>query len=223
MIFKSSCEDYPPPPHTYKLEDTLVQVNKIEKERMEMRNKFQINRIEEEDEEGEEKQMEKEDVENNRRTKTNSNGTDEKIHSLSDPESRDGKTIPKVDSLELEDIVNRERESLEDTVKRVISERKITNLHIVSSTDHQQTQISFSVKFDQVEDLVLQLQNLGKSYLAKLSIRIFDSKKALVVCPTLPSVSSPPLFTWARTRNPGRMGQRETTRRSMQWRSSIPP
>ena len=119
-------------------------------ERVELRNKFQINRIEEEEEEGEEK----EDAETDRGTKTNSNGTEEKIHSP---------LVLKEESLELEDMVNRETESLEDIVKRVISERKITNLHIVSSADLQQTQISFSVPFDQVEDLVLKLQNLGKS------------------------------------------------------------
>ena len=66
-------------------------------------------------------------------------------------------------------------ESLEDIVKRVISERQITNLHIVSSTDRQQTQFSFSVQFDQVEDLVIELQNNGLGQLENTSLSVFPS------------------------------------------------
>ena len=68
-------------------------------------------------------------------------------------------------------------ESLEDIVKRVISERKITNLHTVSSTDHQQTQFSFSVPFDQVEDLLIDLQNNGLGQLENTSLSVFPSSK----------------------------------------------
>ena len=147
----------------------MFQVNKIEeeadigvlRERVEMRNKFKINRIEESDEEGQNIKMEREDVEIDLRTKTNR--IEEEINAPLVPETREGKKVVKWESLELEDIVNRERESLEDIVKRVISQRKITNLHIVSSNDKQQTQISFSVQFAQVEDLVLELQNHGQS------------------------------------------------------------
>ena len=66
-------------------------------------------------------------------------------------------------------------ESLEDIVKRVISERKITNLHIVSSTDQQQTQFSFSVQFEEVEDLVIDLQNNGLGQLENTSLSVFPS------------------------------------------------
>ena len=66
-------------------------------------------------------------------------------------------------------------ESLEDIVKRVLEERKISNLHIVSSTDKQQTQFSFSVQFEEVEDLLIQLQNNGLGQLEKTSLSVFPS------------------------------------------------
>ena len=89
-------------------------------EKVEIRNKFKISRIEEEPEEEEEIKMEKEDVGTDRKTETSSNGTEGKIHSLLVPEAKDGKKCLRWESLELENIVNRERESLEDIVKRVI-------------------------------------------------------------------------------------------------------
>ena len=66
-------------------------------------------------------------------------------------------------------------ESLEDIVKRVISEKKISNLHIVSSSDRQQTQFSFSVQFDLVEDLVIELQNNGLGQLENTSLSVFPA------------------------------------------------
>ena len=52
---------------------------------------------------------------------------------------------------------------------------KISNLHIVSSTDKQQTQFSFSVQFEEVEDLLIQLQNNGLGQLEKTSLSVFPS------------------------------------------------
>ena len=91
-------------------------------------------------------------------------------------ENRKDKKFLKWESLELEDIVSREREeSLEDIVNRVISDRQISNLHIMSSSDNQQTRVSFSVQFDLVEDLVIELQNNGLGQLENTSLSVFPA------------------------------------------------
>ena len=68
-----------------------------------------------------------------------------------------------------------EWESLEDIVRRVIAQREISSLHVVSSTDGKQTQFSFCVPFDQVEDLLLELQNTGLGQLDSTSLSVFPS------------------------------------------------
>ena len=68
-----------------------------------------------------------------------------------------------------------EWESLEDIVTRVIAQREISSLHIVSSTDKMQTQFSFFVPFDVVEDLILELQNNGLGQLDNTSLSVFPS------------------------------------------------
>ena len=69
-----------------------------------------------------------------------------------------------------------EWESLEDIVRRVIAQREISSLHtVVSSTDGKQTQFSFCVPFDQVEDLLLELQNNGLGQLDHTSLSVFPS------------------------------------------------
>ena len=68
-----------------------------------------------------------------------------------------------------------EWESLEDIVRRVITQREISSLHVVSSTDGRQTQFSFCVPFDQVEDLLLELQNNGLGQLDHTSLSVFPS------------------------------------------------
>ena len=66
-------------------------------------------------------------------------------------------------------------EATEDIVKRVIAEKPIGSLHIVNSVDKKQTQISFCVCFDQVEDLLLELQNNGIGQVDHSSISVFPS------------------------------------------------
>ena len=66
-------------------------------------------------------------------------------------------------------------ETMEDIVKRVIAKKPISSLHIVSSNDKKQTQISFCVSFDQVEDLLLELQNNGIGQVEQTSISVFPS------------------------------------------------
>ena len=79
------------------------------------------------------------------------------------PESENNKTVKHVKELEtqqsVEDIL--ELETMEDIVKRLLAGRNIRDLHIVSSADSKQTQISFCVGLDQVEDLLLELQRNG--------------------------------------------------------------
>jgi len=54
-----------------------------------------------------------------------------------------------------------EWEPLEDIVKKVITNKKTSSPHIVQSADNTQTQISFCVPFEEVENLLLDLQNQG--------------------------------------------------------------
>ena len=68
-----------------------------------------------------------------------------------------------------------EWESLEDIVTRVIAQREISSLHIVSTADKMQTQFSFCVPFDLVEDLILELQNNGLGQLDNTSLSVFPS------------------------------------------------
>ena len=79
------------------------------------------------------------------------------------PESENNKTVKHIKGLEtqqsVEDIL--ELETMEDIVKRLLAGRNIRDLHIVSSADSKQTQISFCVGLDQVEDLLLELQRNG--------------------------------------------------------------
>ena len=79
------------------------------------------------------------------------------------PESENNKTVKHIKELEtqqsVEDIL--ELETMEDIVKRLLAGRNIRDLHIVSSADSKQTQISFCVGLDQVEDLLLELQRNG--------------------------------------------------------------
>ena len=79
------------------------------------------------------------------------------------PEGENSKTVKHIKELEtqqsVEDIL--ELETMEDIVKRLLAGRNIRDLHIVSSADSKQTQISFCVGLDQVEDLLLELQRNG--------------------------------------------------------------
>ena len=79
------------------------------------------------------------------------------------PENENNKTVKHIKELEtqqsVEDIL--ELETMEDIVKRLLAGRNIRDLHIVSSADSKQTQISFCVGLDQVEDLLLELQRNG--------------------------------------------------------------
>lgn len=79
------------------------------------------------------------------------------------PESENNKTVKHIKELEtqqsVEDIL--ELETMEDIVKRLLAGRNILDLHILSSADCKQTQISFCVCLDQVEDLLLELQRNG--------------------------------------------------------------
>ena len=79
------------------------------------------------------------------------------------PEGENSKTVKHIKELEtqqsVEDIL--ELETMEDIVKRLLANRNIRDLHIVSSADSKQTQISFCVGLDQVEDLLLELQRNG--------------------------------------------------------------
>ena len=54
-----------------------------------------------------------------------------------------------------------ELETMEDIVRRVIKDKDIASLHIVSSDDNKQTQFSFSVTLDRVEDILIELQSNG--------------------------------------------------------------
>ena len=54
-----------------------------------------------------------------------------------------------------------ELETMEDIVRRVIKDKDIASLHIVSSDDDKQTQFSFSVTLDRVEDILIELQSNG--------------------------------------------------------------
>ena len=64
---------------------------------------------------------------------------------------------------------------MEDIVRRVIAQREISSLHIVSTADKMQTQFSFFVPFDVVEDLILELQNNGLGQLDNTSLSVFPS------------------------------------------------
>ena len=79
------------------------------------------------------------------------------------PENENNKTVKHIKELEtqqsVEDIL--ELETMEDIVKRLLAGRNILDLHILSSADCKQTQISFCVCLDQVEDLLLELQRNG--------------------------------------------------------------
>ena len=64
-----------------------------------------------------------------------------------------------------------ELETMEEIVKRVIKDKNIISLHIISSHDDKQTQISFCVTFDRVEDILLELQSNGIGQAEQCTIR----------------------------------------------------
>ena len=64
-----------------------------------------------------------------------------------------------------------ELETMEDIVRRVIKDKDIASLHIVSSHDDKQTQFSFSVTLDRVEDILIELQSNGIGKAEQCTIR----------------------------------------------------
>ena len=64
-----------------------------------------------------------------------------------------------------------ELETMEDIVNRVIKDKDIASLHIVSSHDDKQTQFSFCVTLDRVEDILLELQSNGIGQAEQCTIR----------------------------------------------------
>ena len=64
-----------------------------------------------------------------------------------------------------------ELETMEDIVRRVIKDKDIASLHIVSSDDDKQTQFSFSVTLDRVEDILIELQSNGIGKAEQCTIR----------------------------------------------------
>ena len=64
-----------------------------------------------------------------------------------------------------------ELETMEDIVNRVIKDKDIASLHIVSSHDSKQTQFSFCVTLDRVEDILLELQSNGIGQAEQCTIR----------------------------------------------------
>jgi len=68
-----------------------------------------------------------------------------------------------------------EWESLEDIVKKVISTKCATSVHIIHSSDNTQTQISFCVAFEEVENLLLDLQNHGIGRVEHSSISVIPA------------------------------------------------
>ena len=64
-----------------------------------------------------------------------------------------------------------ELETMEDIVNRVIKDKDIASLHIVSSHDSKQTQFSFCVSLDRVEDILLELQSNGIGQAEQCTIR----------------------------------------------------
>ena len=68
-----------------------------------------------------------------------------------------------------------EWESLEDIVKKVISSKNISSPHTIHNSDNTQTQLSFCVPFEEVENLVLELQNQGVGRLEQSSVSVIPA------------------------------------------------
>lgn len=69
-----------------------------------------------------------------------------------------------------------EWESLEDIVTKVVTSNKQTDaLHILQSVDKKQTQFSFSVPFEEVENLLIELQNNGIGRVDDSSVSVFSA------------------------------------------------
>ena len=73
-----------------------------------------------------------------------------------------------------------ELETMEDIVRRVIKDKDIASLHIVSSHDEKQTQFSFSVTLDRVEDILLELQSNGIGQAEQCTIRFVKPSLNLI-------------------------------------------
>ena len=66
-------------------------------------------------------------------------------------------------------------ETLEDIVNRVLVNKDVKSLHCVYTSDKKSAQISFCVPFDDVENLLLELQNNGIGIADNSSITVFPA------------------------------------------------
>ena len=98
-----------------------------------------------------------------RRVSSSQNTTDVTKQDTNDKDEVESEDEDEEDLLELE--------TMEEIVKRVIKDKNIISLHIISSHDDKQTQISFCVTFDRVEDILLELQSNGIGQAEQCTIR----------------------------------------------------